>query len=55
MLLRRLADDYDSQVAVMIGRLSSFIEPVLIVLLAVMIGFVVFATFLPILQSGDLS
>lgn len=55
VLLRRLADDYDSQVAVMIGRLSSFIEPVLIVLLAVMIGFVVFATFLPILQSGDLS
>jgi type II secretory pathway component PulF len=54
-LLGRLADDYDSQVAVMVGRLSALIEPVLIVILAVVIGFVVFATFLPILQSGDIS
>jgi len=50
-----LADDYDSQVAVMVGRLSALIEPVLIVILAVVIGFVVFARFLPILQSGDIS
>ncbi len=53
-LLAKLADDYDGQVAIMIGRLSALIEPVLIVILAVLIGFVVFATFLPILESGDL-
>lgn len=53
-LLAKLADDYDGQVAIMIGRLSALIEPILIVILAVMIGFVVFATFLPILESGDL-
>lgn len=54
-LLGRLADEYDNQVAVMVGRLSALIEPVLIIILAVVIGFVVFATFLPILQSGDIS
>jgi len=53
-LLAKLAEDYDSQVEAMVARLSGLLEPILIILLSLMIGFVVFATFLPILESGDL-
>lgn len=52
-LLDKLANDYDQQVETMVNRLSGLIEPVLIVILSVVIGFVVFATFLPILEAGN--
>lgn len=52
-LLDKLAHDYDQQVETMVTRLSSLIEPVLIIVLSLVIGFVVFATFLPILEAGN--
>lgn len=52
-MLERLAADYDVQVATTAGRLASVLEPVLILLLAVIVGFIAFATILPILEAGN--
>lgn len=52
-MLDRLATDYDRQVATASQRLTTFLEPVLIVLLAVIVGWVAFATIMPILEAGD--
>jgi type II secretory pathway component PulF len=52
-MLFRLADDYDGQVATMSARLTALLEPVLILVLAVMVGFLLLATILPILEAGN--
>lgn len=52
-MLERLSEDYDRQVASMAGRLSSVLEPILILVLAVFVGFILFATMLPILEAGN--
>jgi len=52
-MLERLAKDYDRQVSILASRLASALEPVLIVLLAVIVGFILFATVLPILEAGN--
>lgn len=51
-MLERLAADYEQQVAVLSARLTALLEPVLIVVLAVLVGFVLVATILPILEAG---
>lgn len=52
-MLFRLAEDYDEQVRTASERLTSLIEPVLILVLAVMVGFLLLATILPILEAGN--
>ena len=52
-MLFRLADDYDEQVATMSARFTSLLEPVLILVLALMVGFLLVATILPILEAGN--
>jgi type II secretory pathway component PulF len=52
-MLFRLAEDYDEQVRTASARLTSLIEPVLILVLAVMVGFLLLATILPILEAGN--
>lgn len=52
-MLTRLARDYDRQVEVATSRLASILEPVLIVLLAIVVGCIAFATILPILEAGN--
>lgn len=52
-MLFRLADDYDEQVKTSSARLTSLIEPVLILVLAAMLGFLLLATILPILEAGN--
>ena len=52
-MLFRLADDYDAQVAVMSARLTALLEPVLILALAIVVGFLLLATILPILEAGN--
>jgi len=54
-LLARLAADYDRQVASASGRLASTLEPALILLLAAMVGFVLLAIVLPILEAGNVA
>lgn len=51
--LDRLAESYDRQVSSASTRLASVLEPVLIVFLAVVVGFILFATVLPILEAGN--
>ena len=52
-MLFRLADDYDAQVAVASARFTALLEPVLILVLAAMVGFLLLATILPILEAGN--
>jgi type II secretory pathway component PulF len=52
-MLDRLAVTYDAQVNTSAQRLTAFLEPVLIVLLAIMVLFIVMATVLPILEAGN--
>jgi len=52
-MLERLAVDYDRQVATAATRLTAALEPVLILLLATVVGAIAFATILPILELGN--
>lgn len=52
-MLDRLADDYQRQVSRLADRLTAVLEPVLILTLAVFVGFILFATVLPILEAGN--
>jgi len=53
-MLTRLSDDYNKQLAVSSARLTALIEPILILILAAFVGFLLLATVLPILQAGNL-
>jgi type II secretory pathway component PulF len=48
-----IANDYDSQVNLMADRLASILEPVLIIGLSLIVGFILLATLLPILETGN--
>lgn len=52
-LLENLARDYDAQVELASERLTSVLEPLMMILLAISVGFIAFATILPILEAGD--
>lgn len=52
-MLDRLAADYTRQVKNLSERLASVLEPALILVLAVFVGFILFATLLPILEAGN--
>lgn len=52
-MLDRLAADYSRQVKNLSQRLASVLEPILILVLAVFVGFILFATLLPILEAGN--
>jgi type II secretory pathway component PulF len=52
-MLTRLATDYDRQVESTSARITSLLEPVLIVVLAIGVGFLLLATILPILEAGN--
>jgi type IV pilus assembly protein PilC len=52
-MLNQLSSDYNRQVTAMSARLAALLEPILIILLAGFIGFVLLATILPILEAGN--
>ena len=52
-MLDNLAADYDTQVEITSHRLTTLLEPVMMILLAILVGFIAFATILPILEAGD--
>ncbi len=54
-MLDRLAFDYDQQVAQASQRLTAILEPVLILSLALLVGFIAFATLMPLLEAADVS
>lgn len=51
-MLSKAADFYDKQLEAVIARLTSLIEPMLIVIIAVVIGAIVIVIYLPIFQFG---
>lgn len=51
----KLADYYEEEVDDMVKGLSSLMEPLIIVILGLSVGFLVIAVMLPILQSSDLA
>jgi len=52
-MLEQLSDAYDREVATAAQRLTAVLEPVLIVFLAVLVGFIAFAIMLPILEISN--
>jgi type IV pilus assembly protein PilC len=53
-MLGKVADIYDEEVDQAVAGLSSLVEPVLIVVLAVIVGTIVIALFLPIVRIVQL-
>jgi type IV pilus assembly protein PilC len=49
-MLNQIADGYDEDLDNAVGSITSIIEPILIVFLAVVVGFIVIALFLPIIE-----
>ncbi len=50
-MLEQLRENYEKEVQLALSRFLAVLEPALILVLAVLIGFVVFATLLPILET----
>ncbi len=49
-MLYKVADVYDEEVTVLTESLTSILEPVMIVILGGMVGFIVIALFLPLIK-----
>ncbi len=49
-MLYKVADTYDDEVAVLTESLMSLMEPLLIITLGVMVGFIVIALFMPLIS-----
>ena len=52
-MLAKIADFYEDEVDVVVETMSSLIEPLMIVFLGTVLGFVIIALFLPILTLSD--
>jgi type IV pilus assembly protein PilC len=46
-MLIKVADNYDSDVDVLVGSLISILEPIMVVVLGLIVGFIVVALFMP--------
>jgi type IV pilus assembly protein PilC len=53
-MLMKIADFYDSEVRAMVDGLTSLIEPILIGMMGIVVGGIVLALFMPILQLSQL-
>jgi type IV pilus assembly protein PilC len=49
-MLMKIADNYDNDVDVLVGSLISILEPVMVVVLGVIVGFIVVALFAPMIS-----
>ena len=49
-MLLKVADVYDDEVDTSVAALTSILEPIMIVILALVVGSVVFALFLPLIK-----
>jgi general secretion pathway protein F len=52
-MLKKVAETYNNQVDAKISTLTSLLEPLMIVVMAVVIGFIVFSVMLPIFQMNQ--
>ncbi|MBI2901800.1 MAG: type II secretion system inner membrane protein GspF [Planctomycetes bacterium] len=53
-LLKKIAEAYDEEVEIAAQRMTSLLEPIMIVVMAVVVGFIVMSVLLPILQMSNL-
>jgi len=49
-MLLKVADNYDSDVDVLVGSLISILEPVMVVVLGLIVGFIVISLFMPMIS-----
>lgn len=49
-MLMKIADNYDEEVDVLVGSMVSLLEPMMIIVMGVAIGFIVLALFLPLIS-----
>jgi len=54
-MLNKIADFYDQEVDVAVKALTSMIEPIIIVAMGLIIGFIVVSMFLPMFELGQLA
>jgi general secretion pathway protein F len=54
-MLDRIADAYDEEIEVVTQRLTTILEPIMIVCLATLVGFIVYSIILPILQVSNIT
>ncbi|MDA1266386.1 MAG: type II secretion system F family protein [Planctomycetota bacterium] len=54
VMLDRIADAYDEEIDVVTERLTALLEPIMIVALAGVVGYIVYAIIQPILQIGQI-
>ena len=54
-MLTQVADAYDFQVNVAVGGLTSLLEPIMLILMGLIIGFIVFAIMIPILDLASMA
>ncbi len=52
-MLDNIANAYDEEIEVVTERITTVLEPIMIIFLAVVVGFIVWAIVLPILQVGN--
>jgi general secretion pathway protein F len=52
-MLLRVSDAYDSEVDMKLGRLTALLEPLMLVFMAVGVGFVIFSIMMPIMDMGS--
>ena len=52
-MLGNLAVNYETHVEIASNRLTTLLEPLMTILLAILVGFIAFATILPILEAGN--
>jgi type IV pilus assembly protein PilC len=52
-MLNKIADFYDDEVDTAVGALTSLLEPMLMVFLGIVVGFVVVAMYMPIFSMGS--
>jgi len=54
-MLDRIADAYDEEIEVVTERITTVLEPIMIIFLAVVVGYIVWSIVLPILQVGNVN
>jgi general secretion pathway protein F len=54
-MLENVAASYERDVATEVGKLTSILAPLMIVIMAVGVGFIVFSILMPILEMGQMA
>jgi general secretion pathway protein F len=53
-MLENVASAYERDVSVEVGRLTSILAPLMIVVMAIGVGFIVFSILMPIIDMGGM-